>query len=195
MANARPSIWNYAEVAGRWDSNGFSGSVWGSVPPFSVVCEMHEGQTLLRTRLEGYLTFGVQQVAAASNPLPRLWYQQMTVNVGIYAKPTNPLASNPPAVPPTISDGWWVQQEQMVPTIVEHYDNGTGALSQLVTFNFASGVNDSAGRRGPWTADPSGIYLVWNFFSPTSFWTLHDANYIGYGGGAIFVSALVEQDA
>jgi hypothetical protein len=193
VANSRPWQWRYTTIEGRWISGGYSASIWGGSNGFTTSGPINVGDTIIETRLDGYMSFGTEQQSMSSSPLQGLWYSEMYVRYGVYAKKTQVLSTNPPSVVTNDSDGGWIMQGFMVPLMINHWDNGTGALSQEIIFGFPGGTAVSKGRRGPYSANPAGAYFCWDFYSPTLFWQLNDSNFNGYGGGSILLTLGIEE--
>jgi len=123
--------------------------------------------------------------------LPFLWYQDMRVNVGMYANDDGGGAA-PPGVTLSDSDGNWLFNTTLIPKIVNHHITHSAPSDiEEVIFEYPTGGLDIQSKRGPWTSN-GGIWLCWAFLSSTSFWLLNDANYTGFQGGAVHAAVLVE---
>jgi len=190
MSSVRPLQWRYKNVADQATATGYAASIWGH-SNFYPAIGLATGETVIRTRLQLNLMFGVQGLAPTTFPLPQLWYQGMIVRVGLYCDPTLPFTSTPPDVEVDTSDGGWLMNDLLMPRLVNYGNEQGGNSWAEVNFQTDAGTFQSFGKRGPVTAATSGVYLCWFFNSADTFWELNSTDFFGYMGGSSQVSALV----
>lgn len=191
MSLARPLQWRYGHLADSSTATGLGANQWTHLP-YKNLIDVLEGETVIRTRLQAWLSFGVQSLVPSGPQNITLWYQDMNVQMGLYASPSLAGTGVPNAVSTDTSDGNWIQQELMSVHQVVYFNNpGFNTISEVI-FKIDTGLSESFGKRGPYTVPSGGLFLVWNFASTDLFWQLNDLDYYGYMGGVAKVSALIE---
>lgn len=191
MSLARPLIWRYGQVTGSATAPGFFSTEWGEADYRSVIF-VAAGETVLRTRLQGFLSFGVQGQSGPTFNVPQLWYHDMSVRMGVYCNPALASDGVPSSVGVDTSDGWFVQSELMTPHAINYYAQPAGGAQEEVLFKCDAGTSQSFGKRGPYTVEEGAVFLCWEFAASDTFWLLDDEAFFGYMGGVMQVSALIQ---
>lgn len=184
-------VWQYNSICDSSVASLYTGNTWFKLPNYKLMVTAAAGSTLVRTRLNGFFRLGLRALAGGTGTAFQNWCEQLRIDVGVYANPTVPTTTNPPAIPNNSSDGFWVIQT--VPTLmsVSEYLDKQGNQNQSAVYKIPDFSENSQAQRGPGAA-AWGIWLVWNFFSTNTWYSLDSTNYESFGGGTVKVACLLD---
>jgi len=193
MSLARPYLWRYEVIGDEGTGAGTGGTIWHA-SGFAPMTDVNEGETVIRTRLQISLSYGWQANGDdPPNALPQLWYQNMIIQVGLYARPDLDVTGTPPSPAGVTSDGNWIMNDMLTPRHIRTwYDTMTTNTQAEVNFQMDSGTGESFAKRGPFTVGTGSVFLCWDVFSPVNFWLQNSAAYVGWNGGVARLSTLVQ---
>lgn len=179
---ARNSVWRYGLAVDFAFAPYTTGNLWGGLSSKFMI-GMVTGETLMRSRINWYLTFGVSYHTGSTVHPADFWFQNMQILCGLWGDKNASSSTGPPSPNTSSEDPGFIQWAQMAPTHIRQWTTVSGNEIQEITFSFNAEVSDSRGRRGPWTTT-GGLWIAWNFFSTSAFYTQHTSGANGYIGGS-----------
>lgn len=153
---------------------------------------MSVGDTLIRTRVNWHLGFGLITDHSSSIKPPNFWWHDARIFGGIWGDKTVSSSTGPPSPNDTGESPGWLQWGIMQPIQVRHTITGAADQIQEIIYTFDAEVGDAKGRRGPWEA-AGALWAAWEFDSTFDFWSDASGGQQGYIAGSLGFAALVLQ--
>lgn len=158
-------------MATMWRTSQFLGvgpqSLWASsdlgIPGYKTVCQWLEGETLLRVRIQGQLTFAVHDTDPTHVAMGSFDAGGQMNTFGVWAKKDGG-ASVPSSGVPVLEDvdNAFVLYDQMTLVSLSEFHEQLDTDDWTATYAFPGGGSDSKSSRGPATAD-TNVWLVYGF--------------------------------
>jgi len=181
MTVTRPWQWRYKSLTDQGLAS--NPAVYWRTNSFAPGPDILAGETVMRSRLQISLVFGVGSLGGTDVPLSLVSWQAQQIRVGLYADKTLPSTDPPPGVATDVSDGNWIMNDIMTVHQVNYWTDPVGNNNQEIIYKYDSGTSDSEGRRGPYTVDVGTVHLVWDFSDLGPWYLVDDGTYLGWQGG------------
>lgn len=167
-------------------------AVLATSPNYTLMIGVAPGQGVIRTRMQGFITLGVNNASPATTDTGASVVASTHLLMGLYFNKTAAVPYAPQGVNTNSSDGNWLQHNLLSLSTLTYWTSGGGYEEALATYRFDSGLAESFAQRGPATVN-SGVYLVWDFFNPiVAFWTATSPPLAGRWGYSIKISVLID---
>lgn len=158
-------------MAAQWRTQQFLGvgpqSLWASsdlgTPGYKNICQWLEGETLLRVRIQGQVTFAVHDTDPSSVAMGSFDAGGQSNTFGVWADKDGG-ASFPSSGVPVLTDipRQFVFYDQMSLVSLSEFHDQLNEDTWTATYAFTGSTDNSDSSRGPASAD-TNVYLVYGF--------------------------------
>jgi hypothetical protein len=169
--------WRTHQILGAGNTTTWSAGQLGS-PGYTPVATWLEGETFVRVRIQGQLTFDIATSDPTMVKVEPSIFGALGCTFGVWARPDGGSATPAQSVPVLTSlDDSWVFYNQMTLTSLYSFHEQFGTDDTVGTYTFPNSTDDSRSKRGPATAD-TNVYLAFGFESATFNPTINTATSI-----------------